>query len=584
MHRFKYTKLSKEAIDGKLVPTAAGPICMSEYSDFLSGKTFKIVTDNGPVLSYAFKSKNRLVLAEKGETTVESGYGALTLKHVVFFSHMVPGTQKGFNVVLDLTNDLATVFEVWFSGYKDNREVQRQMYYGYIEIPGKESPTTRHHLTNRIEGKGFHWIQDTGVETLEFYPSIVSSSFVELTRRGDELTYCAPSDFIMINDNMYIYDRVECEFSGVMTIYVMDLFSVTQIGARLGFNEKDALEYYMFRGSGEIVGQLAVLEPFNDHGDKIAFGPNMTPAAKKGERMVYRPLQSFANMTEDEVHQAGLKKTTVFDPDANMAAHSLPFSDFLAGKELTVRYDDGPVWNYRFDDAKKLRWRREGEAQWREEAYRAFEPDDGMIFFCHLRSGTKPAECKKIVLDFANGLTTCVNSRMGTEYMGNEVSYQIAFGVIEMKGVEAPRYVRHALTDELAGRAFSWSYSDQMTSMHAYSTPHSASWTIYMDNQALGAQWSAPCKYVKLRDDVYLFSLVEEACNGGQMTVVINAKIMHDCGFGFSGGKNGLEIGIIGALARNIGCYDVKRFFGPKPRKSVNVDGRLEAKVSRNLK
>jgi len=38
MHRFKYTKLTKDQIDQKLAPTAAGPKRASEFSDVLSGK------------------------------------------------------------------------------------------------------------------------------------------------------------------------------------------------------------------------------------------------------------------------------------------------------------------------------------------------------------------------------------------------------------------------------------------------------------------------------------------------------------------------------------------------------------------
>ena len=58
MHRFKYTKLTKEQIDQKLKATEAGPKCVSELSDVLAGKSLKIVTDNGPVLNYYFKNKN----------------------------------------------------------------------------------------------------------------------------------------------------------------------------------------------------------------------------------------------------------------------------------------------------------------------------------------------------------------------------------------------------------------------------------------------------------------------------------------------------------------------------------------------
>jgi hypothetical protein len=47
MHRFKCTKLTTEQIAQKLVLTEAGPKCVSEISDALAGKSFKIVTDNG---------------------------------------------------------------------------------------------------------------------------------------------------------------------------------------------------------------------------------------------------------------------------------------------------------------------------------------------------------------------------------------------------------------------------------------------------------------------------------------------------------------------------------------------------------
>ncbi len=178
MHRFKYTQITKDQVDQKLIPAAAGPACASEYSDTLAGKSLKIVTDSGPVLNYTFKDKRRLKVAEGSGSPVECGYGALTLKQVVFFSHMMPKTQKGYNIVVDLKTNLVTVFEVWFNGGKDDlgqaldtREVQRQIYYGYVETADKEAPKERHHLTNRVEGKGFYWKQDTGIETLEFYPS-----------------------------------------------------------------------------------------------------------------------------------------------------------------------------------------------------------------------------------------------------------------------------------------------------------------------------------------------------------------------------------------------------------------------------
>ncbi len=593
MHRFKYTKLTKEQIAQKLVPTASGPKCASEFSDVLAGKSLKIVTDDGPVLSYVFKDKRKLTLAENGGSAVEAGYGALNLKQVVFFSHMIPGTQRGFNVFVDLDTNLATVFEVWLSSGKkevtmskdtftiDDREVQRQFYFGYVEVPGKEAPKKRHTTTNRIEGKGMYWKQDTGIETLEFYASIISTNFVELTRHADDLSYCAPSDYILVNDSLFIYQRTECELSGILTLYMVDLFTETQAGMRLGFNEKDELEYYMFRGTGKLLGHLASLAPFDEHGEKVNLGMTYAPKPSesapkppKGQRTVYRPARTFVNMTEEEMHHAAEKSTNTFggDPESAqeqagmMGGNLLPLSDLLVGKEFTLRYDDGAVYDYKVTDLYNLQWRKEGETQWRKETYRAFEADEKLVFFAHMHSGSRPRASVKIALDLINGLTTCIYSKMGTKYYGNEVSYKAIFGVAEMTGLEAPQYVRHEFTDELVGRGYTRSYSDNMTSMHLYTTPHSSAWTIYTGNQTLGMQWCAPALYVKLRDGVYIFDLVEEACNGAETCIIENDKTLRVCGFGYSGSERGVTLGVIGAIARHIGTYDAKEFFGPKAR------------------
>jgi hypothetical protein len=563
MHRIRYTKLTPDQIQQKIAATAAGPGSRSDLSEILAGKSLTIVADKGPVLRYHFESRNGLVLTEDNGAPVRAGYGALTLKQLVFFSHMVPGTQRGYHVVVDQRTNLVTVFEVWFSGYVDNREVQRQIYYGYVETAGQAAPKARHHMTNRLQGKGLYWKQDNGIETLEFFPSVLSSSFVELTRFGGELTFCAPSDFIRIDDEIYVYARVECEFSGTMTLYVLDLFTLAQAGVRLGFDETDALEYYLFRGKGEITGQLATFQPFGDNGETIAMG-NMPEPSKKGERLAYRPLKLHPPMSEEEVRRAAQKKTVLFDPTNMMAGNRGPLSDFLIGKRLTARYDNGAAWEYRFDEIKKLHWRRAGESAWHEEVYEAYEAAEELILFSHLLSGTQPAQCTAIALDFANALTTCVESKMGTRYSGNEVTQNIIFGVIEMDGLTAPQYNRHKFTDELVGHAVTWNYSGSLTSWHVYSSPRSSSWTIFLPNGTAGLQWSSPCNYVKLRDDCYLFTWIEEACNGSQGLIVYNTRTLHDCGFSFDADHDGLKLNTIGAYARNAGFYDVRKYYGPK--------------------
>ena len=586
MHRYKYTKLTPEQIGARLEAAEGGPRSASPFSNVLSGKTLKIVTKDGPVLEYRFGANRRLTLAENGGRQVSAGYGELTLNQMVFFSHLIPGEQKGYNVVVDQRTNLATVFEVWLSsGIKvnagrpneftlDDREVQRQIYFGHIDN-GQPPPDKLHSYTNRICGKGLHWKQDTGIETLEFYVSVANTNFVELTRHIDDLSWVAPSDYVLVDDRVFVYNRTECEFSGIHTCFVADLYDVKQAGVRFGFNEKDELEYYMFKGDGKVVGQIASLEPFDEHGQKPMFAP-ATGAPAKGARTTYRPVRTFPHMTDEQVHEAAVKRTSVFGiaapgevaPQVSaMAVNNMPFSDILVGKTFTLRFDHGgPVRDYRITEQFTLQFRDHKDNVWREADYRAYEGDDNLAWFSHIIPDSRPRASVQVAVDFSNGLTTSIESHMGTPYYGNETTYRAIFGVVEMEGIEAPLYTRHTHTDELVGHAFSWSYSNQTTSMHLYTAPHSMSWTIFTANQTMGAQWCSPCIYTKLRDGVYLFCQNEEACNGAQMIELINTKISHDCGFGFNGGARGVNLSVVGAIGRHIGKFDVARYYGARKR------------------
>jgi hypothetical protein len=563
MHRIKYTKLTPEQIAARLA-AVSGPTSASPLSEVLAGKTMRIVLDGGPALTYRFADRTRLSVAEDGGAAVQAGYGALTLDRVVLFSHLVPRTQRGYTVVVDQESNLATVFETWFSGYEDNREVQRQVAYGYVEQAGAAAPAGRHAITNRIEGKGFYWKQDTGVETLEHYPTVLYSNFVELSRFGGELSYCAPSDYIKINDDKYIYSRVEAEFSGVMTTYVLDPNKAEQVGVRLGFSETDALEYYLFRGRGEWLGQIAQFEPFGDVGTQVPLGNRNLSA--KGARAVYRPLKTNPIMTRAQVDAAVAQTKTVFAPNNAMAGNKGPISTFLSGKELTLRYDSGMAIQYRFAGADTLRWRREnaGDAAWRDEKYESWESAPGVIMFGHLLSGAPDHDAFSIVVDFDHALVTCLHGTMGTPYMGNEAAVKTLFGVVEMAGLTPPRYRRHQFTDELVGRAVSWNYRPGLTSMHLYSTPHSLSWIIFLENGAGGLEWSGPASYVKIRDELYLAYWLEEACNGTLGTILVNLRTMRNCGVDYAAGPKGLRLNAVGAHARHAGRFNTVKYFTPK--------------------
>src|SRR5690606_32921183 len=104
--RQEYTKLTSEQNGRASNATDDELTSASEFSDVLSGRTLRIVTQNGPVLEYEFGSNRRLTLAENGGNSVSAGYGELTLNQMVFFSHMIPGEQKGYNVFIDQNTNL----------------------------------------------------------------------------------------------------------------------------------------------------------------------------------------------------------------------------------------------------------------------------------------------------------------------------------------------------------------------------------------------------------------------------------------------------------------------------------------------
>ncbi len=568
MHRIAYTKLTKEQIGAKLDPVAnRGPASVSPLATDFAGQSMKIVTDGGPTLGYRFASNSKLSVSENGERGVNAGFGALEMDQVCLFTHMIPGTQHGYTVVVDRDKRLATVIELWFSGYEDNREVQRQVYFGYLDSGG-EAPAQRHELTDRLEGRGYHWVQDTGMETLEYFPSAGYSHFVELSRTGGELGFCAPSDYVKLDNDFFVYTRTECEFSGTFTAYVIDMNRTRQIGVRLGFDEGDDLHYYLFRGRGDIVGQIARFEKFGDYsGDPIPGPKDKDGKPVKGGRRVYRPIKTMEKLTKEEVAKVVKEHSSAFPPRtttggaAGMAANALPTSGSLAGKTFTVRYDNGPAMEYRAASADELEWRMNGEGGWTKARYQAYEAAPGLFLFGHLLEGAPNHDGHIVTVDLHQGLATCFNGFLNTPYIANEAGARTLFGAVEMDGIQPPMYRRHARTTEMLGRCITYSYAPGLTSMHLYSTPHTVSWIIFTPDGHGGMEWSGPGDFVKIRDGIYFMYWLEEACNGTLGTILLNLNIMHDAGIGYHCGSHGLNMSQIGAIVRHAGKFDVDKYF-----------------------
>jgi hypothetical protein len=581
-YRYDWTALTEPAIQAAIDAVArTGPRCASGLDPALAGKTLQIVTDKGTTgadgvnLTYRFLAGNQLSLSENGGASVDAGYGALRLGRVTFFAHLIPGTLKGYAVTVDNGTGLATVMELWFAGYdKRKREVMREVYQGYVAEKGKPVPAGRHAYTNRTEGKGFFWRQDSGQETLEFYPSIGYTHWVELTRMSRHQGYSAPADYIDIDDALHIYTRTECEFSGIFTTYVMDVNKAKQVGLRLGFNAADELEFYLFRGTGEWLGQIAKFEKFDDTtGGPMLPRPgpgqsgDVNPNAK-GARGVYRPNETYVKMTSAEVDAAVAKSTRVFSQRVGagsgatgMATHVSAPSSGLVGKSAKITYDNGPVMEYQFTAAEELRWRKDGQGNWETARYNAWEPVPGVFFFGHILGSTKDHEGHIVVADFENGKVSCYNGYLNTPYIANEAGCRPLFGKLEAEGVPDPGVDRHDFTEEMLGRCITYSYQPGLTSMHFYSTPRTTSWIIFTPTGAAGLEWCGSGSQVKIRDGLYFLYWIEEACNGTLGTILLNMRTMHDTGIGYHCGTEGLSMSPISALLGHAGQFNIAKYF-----------------------
>ncbi|MBO9498535.1 MAG: MoaF N-terminal domain-containing protein [Novosphingobium sp.] len=578
-YRFDWSALDEATIRAALDKVAAaGPQCASGLDGSLAGRTMRIVADGGPygagpTLAYRFESGGRLTLSENGGAEIGAGYGALRLGPIAFFAHLIPGTLRGYAVALDEASGLVTVIELWFAGYdKRKREVMRSVSFGYAgDMPVSEE---RHKFSNRVEGKGFYWKQDGGAETLEYYPSIAYTHWVELTRMNKKQGYSAPADYIQLSETYDLYTRTECEFSGIFQAHVVDLNRAQQVGLRIGFNAADELEFYLFRGEGEWLGQIAKFEQF---GDQVAGpmlprpGPGQSAAidaTAKGARAVYRPLETMPKMSKAAVAAAVKANTLVFakrtgagDGAAGMAGNSLPSSGGLAGRNATIRYDGGPVMQYRFDGPEELSWRRDGKGDWTTARYRAWESVPGVFLFGHVLEGMPDYDGHIVCADFESGKATCYNGYLNTPYFANEAGARTLFGKLESEGVPDPGNARHTYTSEMLGRAITYNYSPGLTSMHLYSTPKTTSWIIFTPQGSGGLEWCGSGAQVKIRDGLYFLYWIEEACNGTLGTILINLRTMHDAGIGYHCGTEGLSMSQVGAQCRHAGRFDVERFF-----------------------
>ena len=596
MYRINYSRLGLDEVRSAVLG-GGGPVSASGLSCALVSKDISFELDDDgvapPSLRYSFKSENRLVLTENGGEPVECAYGALELGSYVLLTHMVPGTLRGYTAVLDTATGRAAVTEMWFIdhegapfesfkrplsvdevyalGFFVNREVERQVYRGRYICDGVPAAESRFFRSLRLDNKMVKWDDDLGRSRVFTYVTNYFSTMVEADTPDGEDVITLPSDYLQLDDSTFFYDVGEVEYSGRLSVEVIDLFTMKKIGMTMGIDENDRFEYSLYTAKGKYLGQFATFYDFNDDGDVTpAFMARRLDPTKKGSRCTYRTSLLAGAPTREDI-DALYKTVDLFDQGKNnMVSNTrMAYSTQCVGRKVTFRDDAGFAAELDFTGAEQLRFRFPG-GEWTEAEYRAFQLDADLVYLGFYINDSCPPRGLIFALDFSNGCATCIDAVMAGGAEPHDVAPVYHFGFMETEGVPVPRTRRHGFTRELLGRSFTWTYSKTMSSQHIYNAPGSYSWTIFAGGKpgdpgyrTGGFVWSSPCTYIKLRDDVYVMTWVEEKWSGSFTTAAMNLRIMHDCGFtlGLEHDASKLLFHTMSAFARDAGKADMSGIY-----------------------
>jgi len=151
-----------------------------------------------------------------------------------------------------------------------------------------------------------------------------------------------------------------------------------------------------------------------------------------------------------------------------------------------------------------------------------------------------------LVADLRIGCATVVDAAIGSPNSHIDVRREFYFGRLDGDYAGGPL---HGFTTELVGKAIEWNYGDDLLQIkHMYTSDIFYSYT--MPNVKGSWMASNPADYVKLRDNVYIFSFVEERQGGVQGLFVIDLEHLHDMGCFYGYSAPNITSACIGAVGK----------------------------------
>ena len=199
-------------------------------------------------------------------------------------------------------------------------------------------------------------------------------------------------------------------------------------------------------------------------------------------------------------------------------ANQMEATDALAGRELTLHFEDGSTVEYAFRDEQTLAWHvTEGTQEGAEERaeYKATMPREDIFFVDFMKPGESRTSIT-LVLDLVNDVATTVTATIpdSKEEMPKLLlekamaGESLSAGNADFASASIGRpfdesHEHHERTDELTGKRVRYTYSDNSVYEHIYLNDGCIVWHCLKGEEKDLAE-ASPCTYYKIADSLYM--------------------------------------------------------------------------------
>ncbi len=271
---------------------------------------------------------------------------------------------------------------------------------------------------------------------------------------------------------------------------------------------------------------------------------------------------------DQRVSEAVLKaRRIVFEGNSQ---YRTPYSRELEGEFFDLIFDDGSEMIVSFPFRNRVSWTWEGRSYC--ETGHVMKAEDGAFYVMTEVAGSEPRQGLMLLLDVAERLVTGIFLQMGAvKERPNLVTREVKFGAVKDGDRPLPAK-RHEYTKDLVGKKIDWAYSPDFNITHVYLADNC--YTVAFNDEmkaklkkqreenpdalprmTMDPYYEEDCLYIKLRENLYLFSFIEKNLGGTQGMMIINTDRLHDVGsfWGPSpeGGREGYMFSAYGRWVRD---------------------------------